>query len=241
MYTHLYLNSTSGPAVQGNVVLNGCYWLLPQAANQFGPTSSVQWLSSAQFDLNGKNQTVAGISNAIGAGVIEAQHPWYADPGANSTLTINNAADCYYNGVIYDGGGYSRTLAIVKSGAGKLTLAGTTGVNNAWTGGTTISGGTLQIGDGTTNAVLPGNVTDNATLAFNVTNGTTNTYGGVISGTGALTNTGTGTLVLTATNTYTGNTTIMPACCKPTIPLACRTPATLSSTAASCKATAVPP
>ena len=66
----------------------------------------------------------------------------------------------------------------------------------------------MQIGDGTTNAVLPGNVTDNATLAFNVAPGTTNAVAGVISGTGVLTNTGTGTLVLTATNTYTGNTTI---------------------------------
>ena len=58
--------------------------------------------------------------------------------------------------MIYDGGGYSRTLAIIKSGAGKLTLAGNAlGLNNGWTGGTTISGGTLQIGDGTTNAVCP--------------------------------------------------------------------------------------
>ena len=211
LYSHLYLNSASGPAVQGNVVLNGCYWLIPQAANQFGPHSSVQWLSSAEFDLNGTNQTVAGISDTLGLGAIEAQHPWYADPGANSTLTINNSTDCDYNGVIYDGGGYSRTLAIVKSGSGKLTLAGSPyNLTNAWTGGTTINGGTLQIGDGTLNATLPGNVTDNATLAFNVANGTTNTYGGVISGTGNVNCVGLGAMILNGTtaNTYTGTTTV---------------------------------
>ena len=126
-----------------------------QAANQFGANAGVQWLNQAEFDLNGKNQTVAGISDSEGHGVIENQHPWYADPGANATLTVNNVADCYYNGVIYDGGGYGRTLAIVKSGAGKLTLGGNAyGLDNGWTGGTTISGGTLQIGDGATNAVL---------------------------------------------------------------------------------------
>ena len=200
----LYLNNASGAAVQGNVVMNGCYWLMPQAANQFGPNSAVQWLNMAEFDLNGKNQTVAGISDTEGHGVIEDHHSWYADPGANATLTINNSSDCSYNGVIYDGGGYSRTLAIVKTGAGKLTLAGNSlGLNNGWTGGTTISGGTLQIGDGTTNAVLPGNVTDNATLAFNVAGGTAVTYSGVISGTGAVNSLGAGTLTLggTAANT----------------------------------------
>ena len=107
--------------------------------------------------------------------------------------------------MIYNGGGYSRTLAIVKSGAGKLTLAGTTGVNNAWTGGTTVNGGTLQFGDGTSNAVLPGNavVNSGATIAFDVTTSTVVTYPGVISGAGGVTVLGTGKLTLTGANTYT--------------------------------------
>ena len=88
----LYLNNASAAAVQGNVVMNGCYWLMPQAANQFGANSGVQWLNMAEFDLNGKSQTVAGLSDSEGHGVIEVQHSWYADPGANGTLTVNNAA-----------------------------------------------------------------------------------------------------------------------------------------------------
>jgi fibronectin-binding autotransporter adhesin len=209
-YGFLGLSSVSAPAVQGNVVMNGCYWLYMGAASQFGANSSVQFLAPAEFLLQGRNQTVAGISDTEGHGVIEAYHSWYVDPGANGTLTINNAADCFYNGLIYDGpGGYSRTLAIVKTGAGKLTLAANAyGVNNNWTGGTTISAGTLEIGDGSTNAVLSGNVANNATLTFNVANGTTNTVAGVISGTGTLNNIGPGTLTISGVPTYTGATNV---------------------------------
>jgi fibronectin-binding autotransporter adhesin len=209
-YGFLGLSNASGAAVQSNVVMNGCYWLYMGAANQFGANSSVQFLAPAEFLLQGRNQTVAGISDTEGHGVIEAYHSWYVDPGANSTLTINNAADCFYNGLIYDGpGGNSRTLAIVKTGAGKLTLAANAyAVNNNWTGGTTISAGTLQIGDGSTNAVLPGNVANNATLTFNVANGTTNTVAGVISGTGTLNNIGLGTLTISGVPTYTGATNV---------------------------------
>ena len=43
-YTYLYLDNASGAAVQGKVVMNGCYWLYMQAANQFGPTPANSWL-----------------------------------------------------------------------------------------------------------------------------------------------------------------------------------------------------
>ncbi|PVY30454.1 autotransporter-associated beta strand repeat-containing protein, partial [Paraburkholderia silvatlantica] len=82
-----------------------------------------------------------------------------------------------------------------------------TGVNT-YTGGTTISAGTLQLGNGTTNGSITGNVTDNAILAFDPASGTTMTEPGVISGTGQVQQIGTGTTVLTGTNIYTGGTTI---------------------------------
>ena len=47
-----------------------------------------------------------------------------------------------------------------------------------------------------------GNIVDNAALTFNRSD--TLTYGGVISGTGSLTQAGTGTTILTGANTYTG-------------------------------------
>jgi fibronectin-binding autotransporter adhesin len=107
----------------------------------------------------------------------------------------------------------AQTYAGVISGLGNLTLdsgALTLTTNNTYTGGTTISGGALQLGDGTTNGVVIGNSTvgivDNASLAFAV-NTTAQTYAGVISGAGNL-SLDSGALTLTGNNTYTGGTTI---------------------------------
>ena len=90
------------------------------------------------------------------------------------------------------------TGALAKLGAGTLVLSGA----NTYTGGTTISAGTLQ----GSSISLQGNIADNAALAFDQT--TDGTYAGVISGSGTLTKIGSGTLSLGGANTYTGGTTI---------------------------------
>ena len=87
-------------------------------------------------------------------------------------------------------------------GTGTLTLSG----NNTYTGGTEISAGTLQLGDGGTAGAIMGNVIDNAVLAFDRSDSTT--FGGVISGSGALKQIGSGALTLARANTYTGGTSL---------------------------------
>jgi autotransporter-associated beta strand protein len=79
-----------------------------------------------------------------------------------------------------------------------VTLSGA----NTYTGGTTVSGGTLK---GTTTS-LQGAIINNAITQFDQS--TDGTYAGVMSGTGALVKSGTGVVTLSGANTYTGGTTI---------------------------------
>ena len=116
---------------------------------------------------------------------------------ANTTFEIDSAS-----AVTEVTGAISGTGQLTKTGSGALVLIGT----NTYSGGTTISAGTLQIGNGGTSGSIVGNVTDNGTLAFDRSD--TVAFGSVISGTGSLVQLGSGTLVLTGTNTYSGGTTI---------------------------------
>jgi autotransporter-associated beta strand protein len=100
-------------------------------------------------------------------------------------------------------------ISDAPSSAGALTMAGTatgslvlTGANN-FTGGTTIAAGTLVIGDGDIHGVLPGNVTTNGALQFNRSDNFV--YGGVIRGTGNVTQQGVGILILTNDGGATAN------------------------------------
>jgi fibronectin-binding autotransporter adhesin len=95
------------------------------------------------------------------------------------------------------------TGSLTKTGPATLILGGSLGT---WSGGTTITEGTLQIGSGGVAGLLPGDVLNNATLAFNKTNALT--IGGLISGSGAVIQRGTGTTTLAGNNTYTGATTV---------------------------------
>jgi autotransporter-associated beta strand protein len=125
----------------------------------------------------------------------------------------------------------SGTGALIKAGAGTLTLSNT----NTYSGITTISAGTLKISADANLGTAPSSVTAtsitfnggtlNTTGTFtlstnrgitltgagtiNTDSSTTLTYGGIISGEGAFAKSGTGTLINpTGTNTYTGATTI---------------------------------
>ena len=103
------------------------------------------------------------------------------------------------NDVIGTVGGVS-----INAGSGGTV---TFGVDNSYTGLTTISSGSLQVGaGGTTGSLGAGAIVNNAALAFNRSD--TITLGNTISGTGSLSQLGSGSLILTADNSYSGNTTI---------------------------------
>ncbi|UYV14380.1 autotransporter-associated beta strand repeat-containing protein [Porphyrobacter sp. ULC335] len=141
--------------------------------------------TSGVFNLGGFNTTIGVLS---GAGQMNL--------GAGTLTTGRDAVNSQFSGVIGGTGG------LVKVGTGGLVLTGT----NTYTGGTTISGGVLQLGGGGTTGSIIGPVINNGTLLVNRSDAYT--FAGNISGTGMFVQDGTGTTTLTGTNTYSGGTLI---------------------------------
>ena len=99
------------------------------------------------------------------------------------------------------------TNGLVKIGVGTVILAGT----NDYAGSTTISEGTLQIGNGTDKGSIATTsaITNNGALVYDVGSGN-RTLSAPVSGSGSLTQAGTGTLTLSgaSANSYSGPTTV---------------------------------
>ena len=123
---------------------------------------------------------------------------------------VNNAALVLHRAGTYDLGNLiSGTGTLTNTGSGTVML---TANNVGFSGTTTITAGTLQIGNQGATGVLGGTaglygaIVNNAALVLKRTG--TLPLGNAISGTGTLTNTGSGTVVVTGNNTYTGTTTL---------------------------------
>ncbi|EKR8719099.1 TPA: autotransporter-associated beta strand repeat-containing protein [Salmonella enterica] len=141
--------------------------------------------------LSGANSYTGGTT--ISGGTLVASNVEALGTGDitdNATLELNAGGD-FANNI----GG---TGSVVKSGDETLTLSGT----NSYTGGTTISGGTLVASN--VDALGTGDVTNDATLELN----TGGTFDNAISGSGQVVKSGDKTLTLSGSNTYTGGSTI---------------------------------
>ena len=157
-------------------------------------------VDNATYDGDNKARSVGGLNG--GGNILNTDG-----------LTVQSGT---FGGVI----GNSNT-SLIKTGAGTLTLTGT----NAYTGGTTISEGTLKgnIASGTDLSIADSATYDGANKARSVgglngggkilnTNGLTvqsGDFAGIIDNSNtSLLKTGAGTLTLSGTNTYTGMTTV---------------------------------
>jgi autotransporter-associated beta strand protein len=193
---------TSGSIV-GNVTDNGTLAFdrsdILTFSGVISGTGGVEQIGTGTTILTADNTYVGGTT--INGGTLQLGNGGTA--GSIAGNVINNGILAFdHSDAFTFAGTISGTGGIQQIGAGTTVLTG----NNTYRGGTTISAGTLQLGNGGTTGSIVGNVTDNGTLAFDRSD--ILTFSGVISGTGGVEQIGTGTTVLTATNTYTGQTTV---------------------------------
>ena len=176
-------------------------------------------------------------ANSFGTGTITIDGGGLQWATGNSADISSQLAAFGAGGATFDTNGNNVTLAsalsgsggLTKTGAGTLTLAG----SSNYSGATNVNVGTLQAGAANAfSATSAFTVAAGATLGLNnfnqtigslagdgnvtlgsatLTTGgdnTSTTFAGGISGTGGLVKTGSGIMVLTGTNSYTGGTTI---------------------------------
>ncbi|EIM9117896.1 autotransporter-associated beta strand repeat-containing protein [Salmonella enterica subsp. enterica serovar Kentucky] len=159
--------------------------------NNIGGTGSVVKSGDKTLTLSGANSYTGGTT--ISGGTLVATNVEALGSGDvtdNAVLELNTGGD-FTNAISGSG-------QVVKSGDKTLTLSGA----NSYTGGTTISGGTLVASN--VEALGTGDITDNATLELNAGGDFANNIGG----TGSVVKSGDKTLTLSGSNTYTGGTTI---------------------------------
>jgi fibronectin-binding autotransporter adhesin len=168
-------NSFTGPTDFGGSALLklGASNVIPDA------TQLVFTTGSGRFDLNGFDETIAGISGSVNVLVRAA-----------STLTINQATDASFSGRFYDTG------IVVKAGPGRLTLpfehfitgtmssfAGELIINGNMPGSATVAPGGVIGGTGTIGQGLFGT---GGTVAPGTSPGILNTAGLSLSGASTL-------------------------------------------------------
>ncbi len=182
----------SGSIANGNLVSSSNYDLQSGTISaNLGGSVSLAKSGTGTVVLNGTNNYSGGTT--VSAGTLQG------NASSLSGNIVNNAAVVFSQSSSGTyGGSMTGTGTLTKQGSGLLVLTGA----NAYSGGTTVSAGTLQ---GNT-ASLQGNIRNNATVVFD--QATAGTYAGSLSGTGALTKQGAGVLVLAGANTYSGGTTV---------------------------------
>ncbi|MDB5740674.1 MAG: hypothetical protein JWP16_1714, partial [Alphaproteobacteria bacterium] len=202
------ISAAAGPvglaslAGTGAVTLGANSLTLNNAVDTFSGTIS----GTGGLIVAGGSEILAGASNYTGGTIISAGSLQIGRGIAGGSI-VGNVID---NGAL----AFDRSDTLVFSGAisgsGTVTQMGngTTALTaaNTYGGGTIISAGTLQVGNGGTSGAITGNVSDNGTLAFDRSDAVI--FGGTINGSGGVSQIGTGTLTLTSVNSYTGTTAI---------------------------------
>ena len=187
-------------------------WIQTWLGNVSGPGGLTKWGTGTLVVDNlvaswaggtsireGTLQLGRGGSNGLLPGTLANPSSVVISSGA--TLKFNRSSNKSFFDIISGAGG----INVVNSPNGKVRLVS----DNTYTGPTTISSGTLMIGQG--NPGEPGSITSSIVnnggiLSFNRVEDLT--YAGSINGSGSVEKLAAGTLTLTGTHTYSGSTTI---------------------------------
>ena len=127
---------TASNTYSGGTIVNGTYTLKIGNSNALGLATASLTLTNGNapsMDLNGNAVMIGNLAGVNGAKIFNS-----STNASQLTIGNGNGGGSCYSGLIQDGNG---GLALRKVGNGVITLAGT----NAYSGGTTISGGTLQM------------------------------------------------------------------------------------------------
>ncbi|HET6408256.1 MAG TPA: autotransporter-associated beta strand repeat-containing protein [Chthoniobacteraceae bacterium] len=159
--------------------------------NSGAPTQYIQGAGGSDnvlFDDNASGTTTVNLTTTL----------------TPASVTVNNPAKNY----TFSGSGkLSGDTGVLKQGNGRLTIANTGG--NDYSGVTTISAGTLQVGDGVTSGagqLGKGAVINNANLVFDRPDDIQ--ISNTISGSGTLNKNNTNVLTLLSGSAYTGPTVV---------------------------------
>jgi fibronectin-binding autotransporter adhesin len=157
----------------------------------------------AQFTNASAGTNVTVASDGVTVGAVEVSGANHTISGGTISMT-NTTWTVASSRTAIVGSTLAGTTGLAKSGSGQLVLSG----SNSYSGTTTISNGTLRIGNSGTTGSYSGDtvVASGGILAFSRTDAYT--HGGAISGAGAVTKVDAGAVTLTASNSYSGVTTL---------------------------------
>ena len=170
-----------------------------------GKTLTVTNSNGGTLNVTGGTLANAGtISNA--GSVTISSGATLSNTGTLSGNITDNGTVSFIASTVYSNAISGAGVVMVNPGNGNTVVF--TGINT-YTGTTTVTSGTLQLGNGTTNGSAANSVLDvlsGSTIKFNET-GAVN-IGNTVEGAGTLYQAGSGTLTLSGANTYTGGTTL---------------------------------
>ena len=248
-------NGTVDGSILGNVTNSGSLVFEPSDTVSYNGvisgagTLTVNGAASSKLTLGGANTytggtllkggTLAvasdsGLGNAVGNLTFNGGTLQFTGPFSTSRLITLYRQRGNPGGGTIDTNSFTATLSGLISGSGPLTKQGIGTLTltrfNTYTGNTTITGGTLQVGNGTAGGASIGNASNSAiiasgaTLTLDLTSGTNFgnaitdgghvinigpaniTISSTITGAGDLTQSGSGILTVTGANSYTGGT-----------------------------------